>query len=121
MPNLSIYDDNQTYVINNLIIGPRTNVEAVVHYFSARSAIHFSATSWSGLCRSNFTLEELLKYNMTFVSQLIHSLSINDENQTFGFCYSIIVPRTVVGPAIDLRYFSPGSTIHSPTHYFVFH
>ena len=48
---------------------------------------------------------------MTFVSQLIPSLSINDEYQTFGFRYSISVPRTAVGPAIDVHYFSARSTI----------
>ena len=39
---------------------------------------------------------------MTFVSQLIPSLSGNDEYQAYSLRYSIIVPRTVVGSEMNV-------------------
>ena len=110
MPSFSINDDYQTSVFHHSIIVHHSFVGAaiVVHYFSLRSTIYFSARR---LNQSNIIIEKLIKNSMTFVSQLIPSLSINDGYQTFVFRDSTIVPRTVDGAAIDIHYFSARSTI----------
>ena len=39
MPNLSIHDHNHTHVFNNVIIVPRTNVEAEYLYIISRRKV----------------------------------------------------------------------------------
>ena len=45
----------------------------------------FSATNWCRLSQSNILIEEVIKFNMTFVCQLFFSLSGTDEYHIFGF------------------------------------
>ena len=54
-------------------------------------------------------------HNMTVVCKLMPSLSINDYYQTLVFHQSIIVPRTVIGVVIVVRYFSARTAIHIVT------
>ena len=79
MPSFSLNDDYHTFVFHHSIIVQYPIVGSLIveHYFSGRITINLSPRSWYGLSQSNIILEELVKYYMTTVCQLIPRLSLN--------------------------------------------
>ena len=62
MSSFLISNDYQSFYIHHSIILPRTIIGAaiVIQCFLARSTIHFSSRSWSGLNQSNIIQEDLM-------------------------------------------------------------
>ena len=118
MPSLWINDDYQTFVFHHSFIAPRSAIGAVivVHYILARSTIHFSPRSHSGLSQKHIITEEVIKYNMTVVYQVMPSLAINDDYQMFFFHYLLIILHIIVSKALVVRNFLTKNTFLYTSH-----